>query len=346
MEYSDKRYTDLLVKIKTNIKIPYTTKLVGIPKLKCIEFPSLDHDLVVRTDYSIRDTSILELSLPSDDIKNPHSLDTYNILYNVLPSQLYDSMNTGYFTFVIYEGGLLFGRIKNALEWGTAHQMLVPTESEPVYIAGEIKINPDRTIEYNFTSGSYSKDIKIEKNPAYDTIKANITMLFSLYIKGSEPFTQITFYETDPDSKGLFPPTSYTESEYRYICEKYPDRLFRFPEKRCSARKQSVYDIIKDKNNNICLSDLIGAADVQREEKINPTDISKECNYVLATAQKKYNSNYFNKHPYQLLTIYSDKSKKWYWNNDPSRPDLFIERTNIKGFGTLRRKSKRKYRSP
>ena len=76
MEYSDKRYTDLLVKIKTNIKIPYTTKLVGIPKLKCIEFPSLDHDLVVRTDYSIRDTSILELLLPSD-IKNPHALDTY-----------------------------------------------------------------------------------------------------------------------------------------------------------------------------------------------------------------------------------------------------------------------------
>lgn len=257
--YTPEKYRAIMEELKQPPLTPVSTPFEeGKTKVKCISFPNEKEDLIVRTKYSIRDLSKIFRMVDGRPI---------------LPSDMLDYSKPVYFTYLIDEYGLVLGRITDSLEWGTAHQMLVEGEKDPVYIAGEMQIDPDGELLYNFLSGTYSEQLKLQK-PEHRELKEKLIrlvgQLFSMYAKDGTPLTSVQFIDAVSDKDALFPHVYPSASEIASICERYndplhPDKMeerasvFRMPlPQRCKTKTQNLREIIADESNNLCRTDRDG----------------------------------------------------------------------------------------
>ncbi|NCN27830.1 hypothetical protein GW915_09670 [bacterium] len=66
---------------------------------------------------------------------------------------------SGHYTYTLHpNGNITVGRVNNSLEPGVKHFQIAG--EQPVSAAGEMQINPDGSIQYNLSSGTFSRIIK------------------------------------------------------------------------------------------------------------------------------------------------------------------------------------------
>lgn len=257
--YTPEKYRAIIEELKQPPSKPVSTPFEeGATKVKCISFPKEKEDLIVRTKYSIR-------NLPQI-LRMTHGRP-------ILPSDVVDRLKPVYFTYLIDDYGLVLGRITNSLEWGTAHQMLVEAEKYHVYIAGEMRIDPDGQLQYNFLSGTYSEQLKLQKkeNAALkEKLIRLVGQVCCMYATDGTPLTSVQFIDAVSEKDALFPHVFPSPEEIAAICTGYNDpanrepmeersSVFRMPApQRCSSKTQTLREIIADESTNLCRMDRDG----------------------------------------------------------------------------------------
>jgi hypothetical protein len=84
-------------------------------KIKCFHTPTVSHNYVTKTNYSIRNIERIFRGFVSDLDRDSEK----------------DSDGNVFYTYLIDKNGIVFGRVYDALEMGTSHQMLVNLENDP-----------------------------------------------------------------------------------------------------------------------------------------------------------------------------------------------------------------------
>jgi hypothetical protein len=305
MSSVDKREIDILSKIYSFVEpviSPFYKEDAAkqFDKIKCFHTPSLPHNFITKTNYSLRNPERMSRGLASD-------LDRDNDL---------DSNGCVYYSYLIDYNGPIFGRVYDALEMGTSHQMLVDRENDPVFIAGELKIQGHK-LWFNFESGTFSKFLKLDEDPnSKKQLMLLVGELFSLYHSKDREFSRITYIDTI-----LFPvEVAPSEREIIKICNQhnipYVYKVNLEGSTRCS-QIQGKLKRVTIPENDICYV----------SKPINPRNNSKNVKKVAIYREefstKKEAETYYKTHPYEFVIIYSKRNHTWYWNEHEAVPHDF-----------------------
>ena len=266
-------------------------------KVKCFHTPTVSHNYVTKTNYSIRNTERITRGFASDlDRDTEH-----------------DSDGNVFYSYLIDRKGTVFGRVYDSLEMGTSHQMLVDEENDLVYIAGEIKIQRDK-LWFNFESGTFSKFLKLDQDiRSKEGLIKLVIELFGLYHHRENRFSKITYID-----KILLPAeVAPSEKEMKHICTKHNNshvyRVNLDGSNRCSEIKGKLKNIIIPEND-ICLNIASNNSKSLQNKKII---YKKEFN------TKKDAETFYRENPYEFVIIYSKRNGTWYWNEDEDVPYKF-----------------------
>ena len=266
-------------------------------KIKCFHTPTVSHNYVTKTNYSIRNTERIKRGFASDLDRESEQ----------------DSDGNVFYSYLIDRNGTVFGRVYDALEMGTSHQMLVDEENDPVYIAGEMKIQGNK-LWFNFESGTFSKFLKLDQDiSSKEGLIKLVTELFGLYHNRDNRFSKITYID-----RILFPiEVAPSEKEIEYICKKYNNsRVYKVNlerSTRCSEIKGKLKNITIPEND-ICLQSASNNSKSVQKKKIT---------YKKEFTTKKDAETFYRKHPYEFVIIYSKSNRTWYWNEDEDNPYKF-----------------------
>ena len=300
MSSADQKESDILSQIHSFVKpviSPFYKENVSkrFDKIKCFHTPTVSHNYVTKTNYSLRNPERISRGLASD-------LDRDSEL---------DSDGSVYYSYLIDDSGALFGRVYDALEMGTSHQMLAERENEPVFIAGEMKIQGDK-LWFNFESGTFTKFLKLDEDPSSkEGLIKLLTELFGLYHHRENRFSKITFMDTI-----LFPiELEPSEKEIEYICKKYKIpyvyKVNLDGSTRCSDIKGKVINVTIPEND-ICIG-----------SRNNSKNVKKKPKYRKEFTTKKAAETYYKTHPYEFVLIRSKSNGTWYWNENEAAPHDF-----------------------
>ena len=266
-------------------------------KVKCFHTPTVSHNYVTKTNYSIRNIERITRGFASDLDRESEQ----------------DSDGNVFYSYLIDRKGTVFGRVYDALEMGTSHQMLVDEENDLVYIAGEIKIQGDK-LWFNFESGTFSKFLKLDQDiTSKEGLIKLVIELFGLYHNRENRFSKITYID-----RILFPiNVAPSEKEIKYTCTKYNNsRVYKVNldgSTRCSEVKGKIKNIIVPEND-ICLQSASNNSKLVQKKKLT---YKKEFN------TKKDAETFYREHPYEFVIIYSKRNGTWYWNEDEDVPYKF-----------------------
>lgn len=214
-------YLNLLTNTKYFFR-PVSNPFIATVKQKCVEMDG-DPDYIVLYDYETRDSN--------------------RIYDHVIPKSVYKNNPISYFTFLIDTKGLRFGHVKDALELGVPHMMLIKDERDPVYIGGEILIE-DSMLYFNFESGTFSRALRLEDFPIADQ---NYIDIVAEILEHTFPSIDEAFFTDDP----LLPTARPAEEDLDEFCEKYPNRIFYDPKvKKCWDDPN--YERAVQPENDIC----------------------------------------------------------------------------------------------
>jgi hypothetical protein len=270
-------------------------------KIKCFHTPTESHNYVTKINYSIRNPERISRGLASD-----------------LDRDTADSDDSVYYSYLIDDSGALFGRVYDALEMGTSHQMLVERENDPVFIAGEMKIQGDQ-LWFNFESGTFSKFLKLDEDPkSKEQLMLLVGQLFSLYRRRDRKFSTITFMDTI-----LFPvELAPSDKELEYICTKYKiPHVYKVDidgSKRCSQIQGKLKSVVVPEND-IC----INSKNAKNSKDNNARNVKKKLVFREEFSTKKEAETYYKTHPYEFVIIYSKRNRTWYWNENEATPHDF-----------------------
>lgn len=144
---------------------------------------------------------------------------------NGIPDEVLDRYNPSYFTFLIDDQGIRFGHVRDALELGVPHMMLIRNEEDRVYISGEVGIirynNGNFKLYYNFNSGTFSLRYNLVNHPnAEENYKNIVYQILKL------TFPQMEIIYTDYP---LFRTGRPSVAELDDFCERHPERIFTDP---------------------------------------------------------------------------------------------------------------------
>jgi hypothetical protein len=269
-------------------------------KIKCFHTPTASHNYVTKINYSIRNPQRIFRGFASD-------LDRVSEQ---------DSEGNVFYSYLIDRNGTVFGRVYDALEMGTSHQMLVDIENDPVYLAGEMKIQGDR-LWFNFESGTFTKFLKLDEDPSSkEGLIRLLTELFGLYHYRENRFTKITYID-----RILFPvEVAPSEKEIEHICTKYnAPRVYKVNldgSTRCSQIKGQIKNVTIPEND-ICISSKSKNVNSNTH---NSRNVKKKPIYKEEFTTKKEAETFYKVHPYEFVLIYSTRNRTWYWNENEANP--------------------------
>ena len=267
-------------------------------KIKCFHTPTISHNYVTKINYSIRNPERITRGFASDLDRESEQ----------------DSDGNVFYTYLIDRKGTVFGRVYDALEMGTSHQMLVDEENDPVYIAGEMKIQGDK-LWFNFESGTFSKFLKLDEDTSSkEGLIKLVTELFGLYHNRVNRFSKITYID-----RILFPvEVAPSKKEIEYICTKYNNsRVYKVNldgSNRCSQIQGKLKNITIPEND-ICLQ--------SESNNSKPVHSRKKLIYKKEFSTKKEAETFYRENPYEFVIIYSKRNGTWYWNEDEDVPYKF-----------------------
>jgi hypothetical protein len=134
-------------------------------------------------------------------------------------------LTEGSYTFLItLDGHIVFGKVIDYWEFGVKHIHLA--NSRPVLVAGEMKINPNKSIQFNLDSGSFTVPIINAKHTTYEALEVAVIEIFRevFQVPSIEYTPGYTFIPSHPPIwEDLLKLCSASEFKARnaWICELY-----------------------------------------------------------------------------------------------------------------------------
>ena len=231
-------------------------------------------------------------------VQNYYEPSYEHIYNNIYPYVFRNNMEEGeilYFTYVLSTRGLVLGKFVDVFEMGTGHGYLVEEEEEDtVLCAGELLLF-NNTLTFNFQSGSYMKNVELDKKPLWKAFLIE----FTGKVLSSTPHGERKFDKVEYAEGVVFPSIFPTINSIK--------NYLRFPGNKM---------VMEEEQKDIDITRMIGnfkLPELEEGEIPNQEIFS----ISLDDAQK-----YFKHYPYQKVRIISEGIE--YTNPYPHKPSLFL----------------------